>query len=561
MPTTAACPDFAYDAGRDARRRRSACGDAGAILIGKTNLDQFATGLVGVRTPYPVPRNAFDPALVPGGSSSGSAVAVARGLVTFALGTDTAGSGRVPAALNNIVGLKPSRGALSARGVVPACRTLDCVSIFAAHGRRRLARDAGRGGLRRRRSLFAQLASAARRCRRSSASAFPTRASRIFGGERRRAAFDAALALIALGDAPVEIDFAPVLRRRARCSTRAPGWPSAMPRSAISSRRSRTRCTRSRGRSSRARTQLSAADAFDGIYRLAELRREIAARSGTSIDVLIVPSIPDVCTLAEVAAEPIGANRGSAPTPISSICSISAALAVPGPFRARRAAVRRHADRAGRPRRAAGGARRRLHAAAGVTLGATGWPLPPPTPPRRRRRRHDRRSPSSARISPACRSTTSSPHAARAFVRAARRRRPIASSRCPAGRRRGPGMVRATEGGAAIAVEVWALPPEAFGDFVAGVPGAARHRHRRCSTTAPGQGLPVRSGGHRGRRATSPASAAGAPTSPRSRPPEPQVERSGSGVAALRTVCLHPQTVHDLVKQPFGPSLAGASGF
>ena len=106
--------------------------DAGALLIGKTNLDQFATGLVGVRTPYPVPRNACDPALVPGGSSSGSAVAVARGLVTFALGTDTAGSGRVPAALNNIVGLKPSRGALSVRGVVPACLSLDCVSIFAA---------------------------------------------------------------------------------------------------------------------------------------------------------------------------------------------------------------------------------------------------------------------------------------------------------------------------------------------------------------------------------------------------------------------------------------------
>ena len=104
---------------------------AGAILIGKTNLDQFATGLVGVRTPYPVPRNAFDPALVPGGSSSGSAVAVARGIVSFALGTDTAGSGRVPAALNNIVGLKPTRGAISTRGVVPACRTLDCVSIFA----------------------------------------------------------------------------------------------------------------------------------------------------------------------------------------------------------------------------------------------------------------------------------------------------------------------------------------------------------------------------------------------------------------------------------------------
>ncbi|MBN9025470.1 MAG: allophanate hydrolase, partial [Rhizobiales bacterium] len=130
MPTTAACPDFAHTPDADAfvvARLRA----AGAICLGKTNLDQFATGLVGVRTPYPVPKNAIDPAIVPGGSSSGSAVAVAHGIASFALGTDTAGSGRVPAALNSIVGLKPTLGALSATGVVPACRTLDTVSIFA----------------------------------------------------------------------------------------------------------------------------------------------------------------------------------------------------------------------------------------------------------------------------------------------------------------------------------------------------------------------------------------------------------------------------------------------
>jgi allophanate hydrolase len=103
---------------------------AGAIVVGKTNLDQFATGLVGVRSPNGVPRNAIDATLIPVGSSSGSAVAVAAGLVPLALGTDTAGSGRVPAGLNNIVGLKPSLGLVSTRGVVPACRTLDCVSVF-----------------------------------------------------------------------------------------------------------------------------------------------------------------------------------------------------------------------------------------------------------------------------------------------------------------------------------------------------------------------------------------------------------------------------------------------
>ena len=130
LPTTAACPAYAYIAKESAPAAQRLL-DAGAVLVGKTNLDQFATGLVGVRTPYPLPRNAFAADRVPGGSSSGSAVAVARGLATLALGTDTAGSGRVPAALNNLVGLKPSLGAVSSRGVVPACRSLDCVSIFA----------------------------------------------------------------------------------------------------------------------------------------------------------------------------------------------------------------------------------------------------------------------------------------------------------------------------------------------------------------------------------------------------------------------------------------------
>jgi allophanate hydrolase len=131
MPTTAACPAFAYVPDRSAPVVDKLVA-AGALLVGKTNLDQFATGLVGTRSPYGAVRNAIDPAFVSGGSSSGSAVAVALDMVDFALGTDTAGSGRVPAGLNGIVGLKPTRGLLSTRGVVPACRTLDCVSVFAA---------------------------------------------------------------------------------------------------------------------------------------------------------------------------------------------------------------------------------------------------------------------------------------------------------------------------------------------------------------------------------------------------------------------------------------------
>lgn len=130
METTAGCREFGYVAEETAYVVRL-LQKAGAVLMGKTNLDQFATGLVGVRTPYPVPRNVFDADFLPGGSSSGSAVAVARGLVPFSLGTDTAGSGRVPAAFNGLVGLKPSLGFLSTRGVVDACKSLDCVSVFA----------------------------------------------------------------------------------------------------------------------------------------------------------------------------------------------------------------------------------------------------------------------------------------------------------------------------------------------------------------------------------------------------------------------------------------------
>ncbi len=130
LPTTAACPDFAYtpEISAGVVRRLQ---DAGAVLIGKTNLDQFATGLVGTRSPYGVVRNSFDSRYISGGSSSGSAVAVARGDIPFALGTDTAGSGPVPAGLNNVVGPKPTRGRIGASGVVPACRTLDCVSVLA----------------------------------------------------------------------------------------------------------------------------------------------------------------------------------------------------------------------------------------------------------------------------------------------------------------------------------------------------------------------------------------------------------------------------------------------
>ncbi|NKX50983.1 allophanate hydrolase, partial [Arthrobacter deserti] len=130
MPTTAACPGFAYEPAAGAAAVERLRG-AGAIIVGKTNLDQFATGLVGTRSPYGAVRSAHDPEKVSGGSSSGSAVAVALGFVGAALGTDTAGSGRIPAAFNRIVSIKPTLGYIPVAGVVPACPSYDCINVFA----------------------------------------------------------------------------------------------------------------------------------------------------------------------------------------------------------------------------------------------------------------------------------------------------------------------------------------------------------------------------------------------------------------------------------------------
>ncbi len=191
--------------------------DAGAIALGKTNLDQFATGLVGTRSPYGACRNAFDPAYISGGSSSGSAVAVALGLASFSLGTDTAGSGRVPAAFNNLVGYKPTSGSLSMRGVVPACRSLDTVSVFAL-----IAEDAARvrnvvATVRCRRRLRAQAAHAgARRLR-------PRTGLSFCHSRRRRSANSSATTAYAqlfdesierlrgLGGEAIEVDITPLL--------------------------------------------------------------------------------------------------------------------------------------------------------------------------------------------------------------------------------------------------------------------------------------------------------------------------------------------------------------
>jgi len=307
MPTTAACPAFAYTPDEDATavaRLRA----AGAIVVGKTNLDQFATGLVGVRTPYPVPRNAIAPALVPGGSSSGSAVAVAQGIVSVALGTDTAGSGRIPAGLNKIVGLKPSLGAISTHGVVPACRTLDCVSIFAAS-----VQEAW--------TVFGCIAAFdekdpySRPVMRLAPGATDDvtvgvpRAEdlKFFGDAVAEAAFGAALDELASSGATIrEVPFghfyaaAALLYEGAWVAERYAAIDDFMQMHA-GELHPVTREIIGKA------TQMSAVDAFKGMYKLAEIRRKVQPVLD-SVDLLCVPTAPTHYTVEQVLTEPIETN-------------------------------------------------------------------------------------------------------------------------------------------------------------------------------------------------------------------------------------------------------------
>jgi len=468
LPTTAACPAYAYTPARSAAVVDRLVA-AGAILIGKTNLDQFATGLVGVRTPYPVPRNAIDPALVPGGSSSGSAVAVARGLVSFSLGTDTAGSGRVPAALNNIVGLKPTRGALSARGVVPACRSLDCVSVFAGTVADAWAVTSAAAGYDAEDASSRKVALGAMELPPVVRLGIPDAASLDVGSDTAGAAFDAALAALPdFAAAPRPVDLAPFFAVAALLYEGA--WVAERYeaiRSFIETRPETLHpVTR---RIIEGARRFSAADAFAGQYRLAELARSTAS-VWDEIDVLVVPSIPDVCSLDEVAADPIGANaRLGVYTNFVNLLDF-AAIAVPGPFRSdgRPAGVTLIAP-AGRDGMLAAMAAR-LHAAAGVCVGATAVPVPQAPPPDA--------APPPGRIPLAVVGAHLSGMPLNAeltrwgasFVRAASTAPEYRLYALDGGPPKRPGLVRVGEGGASIAVEVWALDPAAFGAFVAAIP-------------------------------------------------------------------------------------------
>ena len=284
---------------------------AGAIPVGKTNLDQFATGLVGTRSPYGACRNSFDPAYISGGSSSGSAVAVSMGLASFALGTDTAGSGRIPAAFNNLIGLKPTRGRLSARGVVPACRTLDTISIFAldAQDAARVCRATGGYDVA---DPYSRAAPAAPAGQEWPHGAFrfgvpdPSQLQ-FFGNTDYPPLFDAAIArLEALGGRRVQIDFKPFIEAGALLYE----GPWVAERYAVIEELLRrtpeavfppTRQIIETGASP------SAVQAFRAQYQLQELRRA-SEQVWQQIDVLLTPTAPTIYRIAEVEAEPLRLN-------------------------------------------------------------------------------------------------------------------------------------------------------------------------------------------------------------------------------------------------------------
>ena len=308
MPTTAACPAFAYSPAHDATavaRLRA----AGAIIIGKTNLDQFATGLVGVRSPYGIPNNPMRGDLIPGGSSSGSAVAVSAGLVPLALGTDTAGSGRVPAMLNNIVGLKPSLGLISTAGVVPACRTLDCVSVFsltvddAMTALTAMAGPDGADPFSRTRPL-AQMSAFPANLRLG----VPRDGQLIFFGDKasEKAYRDALDRWTSLGATLVGFDLEPFYET-ARLLYEGP-WVAerylVIRNLLASSPDSIHPVTRE---ITAAGARLTAADTFAALYRLQGLRR-IAERAFADIDALVLPTAPTVYSTAQVLANPIELN-------------------------------------------------------------------------------------------------------------------------------------------------------------------------------------------------------------------------------------------------------------
>ena len=470
QPTTAGCPDYRYIADASATVVKRLV-DAGAIVVGKTNLDQFATGLVGTRSPYGACRNTFDARYLSGGSSSGSSVAVAAGLVSFSLGTDTAGSGRVPAAFNNLIGLKPTCGALSARGVVPACRSLDCISIFAL-----TAPDAGavfevaRGfdaadPYSRRPVAGGRVPESFERLRLG-----VPRAGQLefFGDSGSEALFTAAVAkLESLGATRVEIDFDPFLKA-ARLLYEGP-WVAerfVAIREFIEKRPEAlfpgTRKIIAGGATP------SAADTFAATYRLKELIRA-AEPVWDTVDVIVTPTAGTIYTIDAVNADPVRLNSNLGHyTNFMNLMDFSA-IAVPAGFLPSGlplgVTLFAPAFADGALCKLADSAQRAMVA----TMGATGNALPPAAPA------ESRKDASTVRLAVCGAHMSGLPLNGQLLERGATLVR-----RCRTAPRyqlyalagftpARPGMLRA-DPGHAIEVEVWEVPTAAFGSFVDGIP-------------------------------------------------------------------------------------------
>lgn len=472
-PTTAACPAFTYVA-QDSATAVQRLVDAGAIPIGKTNLDQFATGLNGTRSPYGAPASAIAPDRISGGSSSGSAVAVAAGLVSFSFGTDTAGSGRVPAAFNNLVGLKPTRGLLSARGVVPACRSLDCVSIFA------LTSDDARDVL----AVAKGFDDADPFSRHEGATTGRLRAHSIkgvrfgsprpaqlqyFGNAEGERLFGKMLRRIeGLGGEIVEIDLEPFLET-ARLLYEGP-WiaeryvairdfidrqPEAL--------HPITRQIIGGG------AKPLAADAYAAYYRLKELQR-IVEPVWRAIDVLITPTAGRHYTIAEMLADPIRLNSNLGYyTNFVNLLDLSA-IAVPAGIQTDGLAFGVTLTAQAWNDAALCELAGMLHRPQNLKLGALDHVLPP--------KRAAATSPAAdtVRLAVCGAHMSGLPLNHQLGERGGELQRGCRTSAnyrlfaLPGGPPARPGLVR-SDPGAMIDVEVWELPVSAFGSFVAGIPG------------------------------------------------------------------------------------------
>jgi allophanate hydrolase len=471
LPTTSACPAFLYHAKNDATavaRLRA----AGALILGKTNLDQFATGLVGVRSPYGTPRNLFDAKLIPGGSSSGSGVVVGAGIAPLSLGTDTAGSGRVPAGFSNIVGLKPSLGLVSTAGVVPACRTLDCVSIFA------LTVDDAMTAL----NVIAgpDAADPYSRSRPMHAvGAMPDRlrigvpfaGQRLFFGDKiSAAAYDEALTRFAdLGAEIVEVDVEPFYAA-ARLLYEGP-WVAerylTVKALIASSPESLHPVTRQIILAGAHRT---AADAFAAFYQLEELRR-VRDHTFRAIDALVLPTAPSSYTVAQVQADPIQLNsRLGTYTNFVNLLDLCG-LAVPASMRPDGVPFGVTLLAPAGEDAALASIGRQFHYATGLPLGALKYSQPPLA--------KLSTAPVSGEIALAVVGAHLSGMSLNGELRSIGGRLVASTKTAPhyrlyalAGAKPPkPGMLRVKNGaGTAIEVEVWALPDAAFGRFVAAIP-------------------------------------------------------------------------------------------